>query len=73
MASLITTIAKIRAASTPEGFALFCKESDISPDEYVEPEEGVMVSEQDLYRYGAAGEARALRASVNAFKQDLGM
>jgi predicted HicB family RNase H-like nuclease len=67
MAMLITSIAKIRAAASPEGFSLCCREMSIDPDNYTEPEYGVMVSEDDLYRYSAATAAQDLRASVNAF------
>lgn len=73
MAMLITSIAKIRECATPEGFALFCQEEGVSPETCIEPEEGVMVSEYDLYRYGAAGAARELRNSTDAFREAAGL
>lgn len=66
MAMLITSIAIIKQQSTPEGFLLFCKENEIDPENYVEPEAGVCVDKMDLLRYGATTAAVDLAASVKS-------
>lgn len=70
---LITSIAAIKAQTTEEGFKLFCKEQEIDPDNYTEPEEGICVDKMDLYRYGAAEAAQDLASSVKSFKRASGM
>jgi len=51
MSALITSIARVKETASPDGFLLFCKENDIDPENYAEPEEGVMVDSFDIFRY----------------------
>lgn len=64
MSALITSIEKIKRASTERGFRLFCAEHDIDPDNFVEPEEGVMIDSLDLLRYGMDRDYADLKADV---------
>ncbi len=49
--SLITSIEKVRETATSDGFLLFCEENGIDAENYVEPEEGLMIGSFDLLRY----------------------
>ena len=71
MVMLITSIKQLRSKTTPEGFALFCKEEGIDPEKYVEPHEGICVDKMDLYRYGAVEEASNLNSSVKKIKKEM--
>jgi len=64
MSALITSVEKVRAAATPEGWLLFCLEQDIDPENPHEPEEGVMINSFDLLRYGMDADHASLKADV---------
>lgn len=71
MPAIITSIARVKEAASPEGFALFCKENDIDPENPVEREEGFLIDQMDLVRYDMRKERARLKDSISEIVGDL--